>query len=181
MVEVKERPKELTKERTQTRGERAEGMAHSIRKIGIVGAGQMGNGIAHVCALSGFHVLLNDVAPDRITEGLATISGNLARQVSRQRITDEQRQAALKHIAPAKTLDDLGDCDLVIEAATEAEDVKRKIFAALCPVLKPETIVGTNTSSISITRLASSTARPERFIGIHFMNPVPLMELRSEE
>src|ERR1700719_4687395 len=139
MVEVKERPKE------RSRNERTEAM--TIRKIGIVGAGQMGNGIAHVCALSGFHVLLNDVAPDRITEGLATISGNLARQVSRQRISDEQRQAALKHIAPAKTLDELGDCDLVIEAATEAEDVKRKIFAALCPVLKPETIVGTNTSS----------------------------------
>jgi 3-hydroxybutyryl-CoA dehydrogenase len=173
MVEVKERPKE----RTQARGERTDGMAHSIRKIGIVGAGQMGNGIAHVCALSGFHVLLNDIAPDRITEGLATISGNLARQVSRQRITDEQRQAAIKRIAPANTLDDLGDCDLVIEAATEAEDVKRKIFAALCPALKPDAIVGTNTSSISITRLASSTDRPERFIGIHFMNPVPLMEL----
>src|ERR1700730_1978243 len=169
MVEVKARPKE------RSRSERTEAMA--IRKISIVGAGQMGNGIAHVCALSGFHVLLNDVAPDRITEGLATISGNLARQVSRQRISDEQRQAALKHIEPAKTLDELGDCDLVIEAATEAEDVKRNIFAALCPVLKPETIVGTNTSSISITRLASSTDRPERFIGIHFMNPVPLMEL----
>jgi 3-hydroxybutyryl-CoA dehydrogenase len=137
----------------------------------------MGNGIAHVCALSGFHVLLNDVAVDRITEGLATINGNLARQVSRQRISDEERQAAIKRIAPANTLDDLGDCDLVIEAATEQEDVKRKIFAALCPSLKPETIVGTNTSSISITRLAAATDRPERFIGIHFMNPVPLMEL----
>jgi 3-hydroxybutyryl-CoA dehydrogenase len=171
MVEVKERPKE------RTRSERTDAMAHSIRKIGIIGAGQMGNGIAHVCALAGFHVLLNDVAPDRITEGLATINGNLARQVSRQRITDEQRQAAIKRIAPAKTLDELGDCDLVIEAATEAEAVKRNIFAALCPVLKPETIVGTNTSSISITRLAASTDRPERFIGIHFMNPVPLMEL----
>ena len=115
--------------------------------------------------------------PERITEGLATISGNLARQVSRQRISEEQRQAAIKRIAPANTLDELGDCDLVIEAATEKEDVKRKIFAALCPALKPETIVGTNTSSISITRLAASTDRPERFIGIHFMNPVPLMEL----
>src|SRR5580698_1933874 len=114
MVEVKERPKEGTQTRSAV---------PTIRKIGIVGAGQMGNGIAHVCALSGFHVLLNDVAPDRITEGLATISGNLARQVSRQRITDEQRQAALKHIAPAETLDALGDCDLVIEAATETESV----------------------------------------------------------
>ncbi len=127
--------------------------------------------------LPAYHVLLNDIAADRITEGLATINGNLARQVSRQRISDEQRQAAIKRIAPAKTLEDLGDCDLVIEAATEQEDVKRKIFNALCPALKPETIVGTNTSSISITRLAASTDRPERFIGIHFMNPVPLMEL----
>src|SRR6202161_2421014 len=169
MVEVKERPKE------RSRSERTEAM--TIRKIGIVGAGQMGNGIAHVCALSGFHVMLNDVAPDRITEGLATISGNLARQVSRQRISDEQRQAAIKLISPAKTLDDLGDCDLVIEAATEHEETKRKIFTALCPALKPEAIVGTNTSSISITRLAAATDRPERFIGIHFMNPVPLMEL----
>jgi 3-hydroxybutyryl-CoA dehydrogenase len=173
MVEVKERPKD----RTQARSERTETMAHAIRKIGVVGAGQMGNGIAHVCALSGFHVMLNDIAPDRIAEGLATISGNLARQVSRQRISDEQRQAAVKLISPAKSLEDLGDCDLVIEAATEQEEVKRKIFNALCPSLKPGAIVGTNTSSISITRLAASTDRPERFIGIHFMNPVPLMEL----
>jgi 3-hydroxybutyryl-CoA dehydrogenase len=120
---------------------------------------------------------LNDVAADRITEALATISGNLARQVSRQRISDEQRQAAIKRISAAKTLDELGDCDLVIEAATEQEETKRKIFSALCPALKPEAVIGTNTSSISITRLAASTDRPERFIGIHFMNPVPLMEL----
>jgi len=173
MVEVKERPKE----RTRAHGAQADWMSHPIRKIGIVGAGQMGNGIAHVCALSGFHVMLNDQAPDRITEGLATISGNLARQVSRQRISDEERQAAINRIAPAKTLDDLGDCDLVIEAATEQEETKRKIFIALCPSLKPETMIGTNTSSISITRLAASTDRPERFIGIHFMNPVPVMEL----
>ncbi len=169
MVEVKERPK--------TRSDHSGGTAHAIRKVGVIGAGQMGNGIAHVCALSGLHVLLNDIVAERISEGLATISGNLARQVSRQRITDDEREAALKRISPAKTLEDLGDCDLVIEAATEKEEVKRKIFAALCPTLKPETIVGTNTSSISITRLAASTDRPERFIGIHFMNPVPLMEL----
>src|SRR5271167_1671212 len=131
MVEVKERPKE------RSRGERTEAM--TIRKIGIVGAGQMGNGIAHVCALSGFHVLLNDIAPDRITEGLATINGNLARQVSRQRISDEQRQAAINRISAAKTLNEFADCDLVIEAATEKEEVKRKIFGALCPSLKPET------------------------------------------
>ncbi|HUC50648.1 MAG TPA: 3-hydroxybutyryl-CoA dehydrogenase [Xanthobacteraceae bacterium] len=152
-------------------------MANTISKVGIIGAGQMGNGIAHVCALSGYNVLLNDIAPDRITAGLATINGNLARQVSRQRISDEERQAAIKRIAPANTLEDLGDCDLVIEAATEHEETKRKIFSALCPTLRPGTILGTNTSSISITRLAASTDRPERFIGIHFMNPVPLMEL----
>ena len=165
------------RERPVTRSARTEQTVHPIRKIGVVGAGQMGSGIAHVCALSGLHVMLNDIAPERITEGLATISGNLARQVSRQRISEEQRQTALKHITAAKTVDELGDCDLVIEAATEKEDVKRKVFSALCPVLKPETIIGTNTSSISITRLDAATDRPERFIGIHFMNPVPLMEL----
>ncbi|MGD0334758.1 MAG: 3-hydroxybutyryl-CoA dehydrogenase [Xanthobacteraceae bacterium] len=160
-----------------TRSGRAEATAFSIRKVGVVGAGQMGSGIAHVCALSGFDVLLNDIVAERITEGLNTISGNLARQVSRQRITDDQRQAAINRISTAKTLNELADCDLVIEAATEKEEVKRKIFGALCPSLKPATIVGTSTSSISITRLASATDRPERFIGIHFMNPVPLMEL----
>jgi 3-hydroxybutyryl-CoA dehydrogenase len=168
MVEVKERPK--------TRGEHA-AAANSIRKVGVIGAGQMGNGIAHVCALAGFHVLLNDIATKRITEGLETISGNLARQVSRQRISDEEREAALKRIAPAETLNALADCDLVIEAATEKEEVKRKIFTALCAELKPGAIVSTGTSSISITRLAAATDRPEKFIGIHFMNPVPLMEL----
>ena len=178
MVEVRERPKERTSQRAQpARAGATNDAAPPFRKIGVIGAGQMGNGIAHVCALSGFHVLLNDVAADRITEGLATISGNLARQVSRQRISDEQRQAAIKRISPATSLDDLADCDLVIESATEQEDVKRKIFTALCPALKPEAIVGSNTSSISITRLAAATDRPERFIGIHFMNPVPLMEL----
>jgi 3-hydroxybutyryl-CoA dehydrogenase len=168
MVEVKERPK--------THGEHATA-AHSIRKVGVIGAGQMGNGIAHVCALAGFHVLLNDIATKRITEGLETISGNLARQVSRQRISDEEREAALKRIAPAETLKALADCDLVIEAATEKEEVKRKIFTAVCAELKPGAIVSTGTSSISITRLAAATDRPEKFIGIHFMNPVPLMEL----
>jgi 3-hydroxybutyryl-CoA dehydrogenase len=169
MVEVKDRPK--------TRGDHGGGKGHAIRRIGVIGAGQMGNGIAHVCALSGLHVLLNDIVAERISEGIAVISGNLARQVSRQRITEEERDAAIKRIMPAKTLADLAECDMVIEAATEKEEVKRKIFTALCPSLKPETIVGTNTSSISITRLAAATDRPERFIGIHFMNPVPLMEL----
>src|SRR2546425_3749297 len=166
MIDLKERPKA-----------RADSMAFHIRKIGVIGAGQMGNGIAHVCSLAGFHVLLNDLSPDRIKAGIATINGNMARQVSRKRITEEERQAALKRIAPAETIDAFGDCDLVIEAATEKEELKRTIFANVCPVLKPDAILGTNTSSISITRLASSTDRPEKFIGIHFMNPVPLMEL----
>jgi 3-hydroxybutyryl-CoA dehydrogenase len=166
MIEVKERPKA-----------RSDSMAFHIRKIGVIGAGQMGSGIAHVSALAGFEIKLNDLSPDRIKAGIATINGNMARQVSRKRITEEERQAALERIAPAETLDAFSDCDLVIEAATEKEDVKRTIFATLCPVLKSDAIVGSNTSSISITRLASSTDRPERFIGIHFMNPVPLMEL----
>jgi 3-hydroxybutyryl-CoA dehydrogenase len=152
-------------------------MAQNIKKVGVIGAGQMGNGIAHVCALAGFQVLLNDVSPERVKEGIATINGNMARQVSRKRLTEEERQAALKRISVAESLEALADCDIVIEAATEKEDVKRKIFAELCPLLKPEAIIATNTSSIPITRLASSTDRPEKFIGIHFMNPVPLMEL----
>jgi 3-hydroxybutyryl-CoA dehydrogenase len=152
-------------------------MAHSIRKVGIVGAGQMGNGIAHVCSLAGMPVVINDIAPARLKEALATINGNMTRQVSRKRITEEEKQAALARITTTETYDGLSDCDLVIEAATEKEEVKRKIFTELCPVLKPDAIVASNTSSISITRLASATDRPEKFIGIHFMNPVPLMEL----
>jgi 3-hydroxybutyryl-CoA dehydrogenase len=152
-------------------------MSLTIRNIGVIGAGQMGNGIAHVCALAGYSVLLNDVSPDRIRAGMATINGNMARQVGRQNITEADRQAALKRIEAAEAIDALGQCDLVIETATEKEEVKRKIFNALCANLKPEAIIGTNTSSISITRLAASTDRPEKFIGIHFMNPVPLMEL----
>ena len=166
MIEVKERPKA----RSDTTG-------LSIRRVGVIGAGQMGNGIAHVAALAGFEVKLNDVSADRVKAGIATINGNMARQVSRKRITDDERQAALKRISAADTLDALHDCDLVIESATEKEEVKRAIFTNLCPLLKSDAILGTNTSSISITRLASSTDRPERFIGIHFMNPVPLMEL----
>ena len=166
MIEVKERPKA-----------RSESIPFSIRKIGVVGAGQMGSGIAHVTALAGFDVKLNDISPDRLKASMATINGNMARQVSRKRISEEERQAALKRITPAESYDAFDDCDLVIEAATEKEEVKRTIFAQLCPTLKSDAIVGSNTSSISITRLASSTDRPERFIGIHFMNPVPLMEL----
>jgi 3-hydroxybutyryl-CoA dehydrogenase len=152
-------------------------MAQSIRKVGVVGAGQMGSGIAHVCALAGITVVLNDVAPARLKEALATINGNMTRQVDRKRISETDKEAALKRITTAEKIDGLGDCDLVIEAATEKEDLKRAIFTDLCPVLKPDAIIATNTSSISITRLASATDRPEKFIGIHFMNPVPLMEL----
>jgi 3-hydroxybutyryl-CoA dehydrogenase len=166
MIEVKERPRA-----------RSDSMTFPIRKIGVIGAGQMGSGIAHVSALAGFEVKLNDVSADRIKAGIATINGNMARQVSRKRITEEERQAALKRITPVEKYDGFEDCDLIIEAATEKEDVKRSIFASVCPALKPEAIIGSNTSSISITRLASATDRPERFIGIHFMNPVPLMEL----
>jgi len=152
-------------------------MKLNIRKVGVIGAGQMGSGIAHVCSLAGFTVLLNDLSPDRIKAGIATINGNMARQVAKKIIKEDDRKNALARIEGAETLDALGDCDLIIETATEKEEVKRKVFTELCPSLKPEAILGTNTSSISITRLAASTDRPERFIGIHFMNPVPLMEL----
>jgi 3-hydroxybutyryl-CoA dehydrogenase len=152
-------------------------MARTIKNIGVIGAGQMGNGIAHVCALAGYSVLINDVSADRIKEGLATINGNMTRQVARKAISEDQKKTALGLIKPAEKYDALASCDLVIETATEKEDVKRKIFSDLCASLKPDAILATNTSSISITRLASSTDRPERFIGIHFMNPVPLMEL----
>ncbi len=152
-------------------------MAANIQNVGVIGAGQMGSGIAHVCALAGFPVMLNDVSGDRIKQSLATINGNMTRQVSKNTITEDARKAALALIKPAEKYDDLANCDIVIETAIEKEDAKRKIFADLCASLKPEAIIATNTSSISITRLASSTDRPERFIGIHFMNPVPLMEL----
>ncbi len=152
-------------------------MALAIKKVGVIGSGQMGNGIAHVAALGGFDVVLNDIAADRIKSALATINGNLSRQVAKKTITEEQRKQALARISGAERLEDLGDCDLVIETAVEKEDVKRKIFNELCSVLQPEAIIASNTSSISITRLAATTDRPERFIGIHFMNPVPRMEL----
>ncbi len=155
----------------------AKAMSVKFARIGVVGAGQMGCGIAHVCALSGCEVLLNDTSAERIESGLATIDGNLVRQVGSGKITDEERKAAIRRITAAPGLESLADCDLVIESATEDETVKRKIFAELCPLLKPEAVLATNTSSISITRLASATDRPERFIGVHFMNPVPVMEL----
>ncbi|RXT49374.1 3-hydroxybutyryl-CoA dehydrogenase [Bradyrhizobium betae] len=152
-------------------------MAAVIKKVGVIGAGQMGNGIAHVAALAGFDVVLNDVSADRLKSGMATINGNLARQVSKKGVTEDDKAKAMARITLAEKLEGLADCDLVIETAVEKEEVKRKIFHELCAVLKPEAIVASDTSSISITRLAAATDRPERFIGIHFMNPVPLMEL----
>jgi 3-hydroxybutyryl-CoA dehydrogenase len=148
-----------------------------IKTIGVIGAGQMGAGIVHVCALSGYDVLWNDVSAERIDAGLETVKRNLNRQVSKGMIALDQMQVALPLIQPAPTQDLLGQADLVIEAATENEEVKKSIFRTLTPHLGPKTILASNTSSISITRLASVTDRPERFIGLHFMNPVPLMKL----
>ena len=152
-------------------------MAVMIKKVGVIGSGQMGNGIAHVAALGGFEVVLYDLSSERLKSGMATINGNLSRQVSKKIITEEARQHALANISSTDKLEGLADCDLVIESAVEKEEIKRKIFHDVCAVLKPTAIVASNTSSISITRLAASTDRPEKFIGIHFMNPVPLMEL----
>jgi 3-hydroxybutyryl-CoA dehydrogenase len=152
-------------------------MTITLKKIGIIGAGQMGSGIAHVCALAGYKVGLNDVSAERIQSGLATINGNMARQVSSAKIAEDDRKAALERIVVAEDFDSLADCDLVIEAATENEAVKSGIFDRLSKVLKPGALLATNTSSISITRLGTKTDRPEQFIGVHFMNPVPVMEL----
>jgi len=148
-----------------------------INKIGIIGAGQMGAGIAQVCALAGFNIALNDISDERINAGLATLGGNLTRLVERKQLDEATRVAAVGRITPAIDYDAFADCDLIIEAASENEEIKRKIFMKLCPGLRPECMLATNTSSISITRLASVTDRPERFIGIHFMNPVPRMQL----
>jgi 3-hydroxybutyryl-CoA dehydrogenase len=152
-------------------------MTVMIKKVGVIGSGQMGNGIAHVAGLAGLDVVLNDVSADRLKSAMATINGNLSRQVARKTISEEDRKRALAKITSSGSIEDLADCDLVIETAVEKEEVKRKIFHDLCAVLKPEAIIASDTSSISITRLAATTDRPERFIGIHFMNPVPVMEL----
>ncbi len=148
-----------------------------IQSVGIIGAGQMGSGIAHVCALSGMDVGLNDVSPERIEQGIATITANLARQVKSGKVSDADAKAALARVKPVPSFDGFGTHDLVIESATEKEAVKQEIFGRLCPHLKQDALLGSNTSSISITRLASGTDRPEKFMGIHFMNPVPVMEL----
>ena len=148
-----------------------------VKQIGVIGAGQMGNGIAHVCSLAGYDVVMTDVDMDRAKAGQAAIEKNLARQLTRGLITQDEQDAALKRIALGDTLKSLADADLVIESAIENEAVKKEIFRELCPLLKPEALIASNTSSISITRLAASTDRPEKFMGVHFMNPVPLMKL----
>ena len=148
-----------------------------IKIIGVVGAGQMGSGIAHVSALSGYDVRLSDISEDALKRAVDTIGKNIDRQVSKGKVTQADKDAAMKRIVTVPDLAKLRGCDIVIEAATENEDVKRGIFKKLVPELGPETIIATNTSSISITRLAASTDRPGKFIGMHFMNPVPLMSL----
>ena len=148
-----------------------------MKTIGIIGAGQMGSGIAHVCALSGLEVRLLDANADALPKAVAGIDRNIERQVQRGKVKAEDKAAALKRISTSPDYASFRDCDLVIEAATENEAVKREVFKKLCPVLKPEALIASNTSSISITRLAATTDRPAKFIGMHFMNPVPVMQL----
>ena len=148
-----------------------------IKKVGVIGAGQMGSGIAHVIALGGYSVSLNDLRKEIVDDALAKIEKSMARQASKGVIKESDAKAALKRIGFVSSFDEFANCDLVIEAATEDEAIKRKIFAALCPKLPEGALIATNTSSISVTRLASTTDRPEHFIGMHFMNPVPRMEL----
>jgi 3-hydroxybutyryl-CoA dehydrogenase len=148
-----------------------------LRRIGVIGAGQMGQGIAHVCALAGLDVLLTDINSDALSRGIETIDANLGRQVARGRIKEDEKEAALARIAGAPDYAGFGECDMVIEAATEKEDVKREVYKTLVSRLKPAALIATNTSSISITRLAAATDRPGKFIGMHFMNPAPAMSL----
>ena len=152
-------------------------MVLNIETVGVIGAGQMGAGIAQVAAQAGMGVYLNDVAEERVNAALATINGHLSRQVVKGQLDEAGRKVILERIQFAPTLDKLGECDLVVEAASENEDIKRKIFTALRSFMKADAILASNTSSISITRLASVTSNPERFIGMHFMNPVPRMQL----
>ncbi|MCA3341627.1 MAG: 3-hydroxybutyryl-CoA dehydrogenase [Roseomonas sp.] len=148
-----------------------------INKLGVIGAGLMGNGIAHVASLSGIPVVLMDVQQQALDRALATMAKNMDRQVSKGSVSGADRDAALARIVTATENSAFAGCDMVIEAATENEEIKKKIFAALCPVLKPEAFLASNTSSIPITRLAAATDRPGRFIGMHFFNPVPMMKL----
>ena len=149
----------------------------TIERVGIIGAGQMGNGIAHVFALAGYEIIMNAVNTDALTAAIQLIDKNMERQVSRDAITADAKAEALRRINTTTTLTDLGQTDLIIEAATERETIKSAIFEDLVPHLKPDTILTSNTSSISITRLAARTDRPEKFMGFHFMNPVPVMQL----
>lgn len=149
----------------------------AIKSVGVIGAGQMGNGIAQVFAMAGYDVLLNDISAEGLTKAVQTIDRNIERQVAKGKTSPTEKQAALARITTTLTLADLGKTDLVIEAATEKETVKNAIFEGLAPHLGPDTILTSNTSSISITRLASRTDRPEKFMGFHFMNPVPVMQL----
>ena len=149
----------------------------AIARVGVIGAGQMGNGIAHVCALAGVPVVLLDVSQDLLDRAMATMGGNLDRQVKRDLITVEGRAAALARVTTSTDYAAFGDCDLVVEAAAEKEAVKKTIFRTLTPHLKGSCLIASNTSSISITRLAAATDRAEKFIGMHFMNPVPVMKL----
>lgn len=149
----------------------------AVQSVGVIGAGQMGNGIAHVFALAGFDVLMTDISEEALDRAIALIDRNMERQVSRGKVSAEDKAAAMGRISKTMTLTDLGRTDLVIEAATEHEPVKHKIFQELVPHLGPETILTSNTSSISITRLAAATDRPGKFMGFHFMNPVPVMQL----
>ncbi len=153
------------------------GQMGTIKTVGVVGAGQMGNGIAHVCALAGYDVLLHDAEPARIDIALQTIAKNLGRQVHREIVSAADSEAALKRIKAAPKLAAFEACDLVIESIVEESEAKKKVFADLQAALKPDTILATNTSSISSTRLAATTDRPDKFIGLHFMNPAPVMEL----
>jgi 3-hydroxybutyryl-CoA dehydrogenase len=148
-----------------------------IRRIGVMGAGQMGNGIAHVAAVSGFRVVLGDLEERFLTRGIANISKNLDREVARGRRTPEEKEAALGRLSTAIELSAFSDADLVIEAIVEDEGAKKDLFRKLDVICRPEAFLASNTSSISITRLAAATRRPDRFIGMHFMNPVPMMAL----
>ena len=149
----------------------------AVEKIGVIGAGQMGTGIAHVLALAGYDVVLDDINKDALSKAIERVEKNMQRQAAKGAITEDQIKPALARIRVTQTLDDLRDRDLVIEAATEDESIKKKIFQDLCKRISDKTLIATNTSSISVTRLASVTDRPENFIGLHFMNPVPLMQL----
>lgn len=150
---------------------------NEIQKIGIIGAGQMGSGIAQVCATAGFEIVMMDSSAAALGKAVDSINARLEALVAKERITIGDQTATLARISTNTEMASLSECDLVIEAASENEAVKRQIYAALCPVLKPEALIGTNTSSISITRLAATTDRPDKFMGIHFMNPVPVMKL----